>query len=91
MRKNVVQALFSASQGKFDDWRKRIHQAGQTKKEERLMYEEKKGQLLPLLIDGQKEGLSTRELEEITDINHTTISAWLKEAKEKQNNVKTTS
>jgi len=80
MRKNAVQALLSASQGKLDDWRKKIHQTGETKKQELLIYEEKKRQLLPLLIQGQKEGVSTRELEEITGINHTTIAIWIKEA-----------
>lgn len=83
MRKNAVQALLSASQGKLDDWRKKIHQTGETKKQELLIYEEKKRQLLPLLIQGQKEGVSTRELEQITGINHTTIAIWIKQAKEK--------
>lgn len=83
MRKNAVQALLSASQGKFDDWRKRIHQTRETKKQELLIYEEKKRQALLVLIEGHEKGLSTRELEQITGINHTTIAVWIKEAKEK--------
>jgi metal-dependent amidase/aminoacylase/carboxypeptidase family protein len=83
MSKNAIQAVLTATQGKLDDWRKKIHQAGETKKQQLLTYKEKKRQLLPLLIEGQKEGVSTRELEQITGINHTTIAIWIKQAKEK--------
>jgi Fic family protein len=85
MPKSVVQALMSATQGKLEDWKRRIDQARETKKQELLSYTEKKAQLLPLLIKGNEEGLSTRELEAITGINHTTIARWLKEAREKEN------
>jgi DNA invertase Pin-like site-specific DNA recombinase len=80
MSKSVVQALVSATQGKLEDWKRKIDQAREIKKQELLTYTEKKAQLLPLLIKGNKEGLSTRELEKITGINHTTIARWIKEA-----------
>ena len=82
MPKSVVQGLLTATQGKLEDWKKKIDQARETKKQELLSYTEKKAQLLPLLIKGNKEGLSTRKLEEITGINHTTIARWIKEAGE---------
>lgn len=81
MPKSVVQALVSATQGKLEDWKRKIDQARETKKQELLSYTEKKAQLLSVLIKGNKEGLSTRELEKITGINHTTIARWIKEAR----------
>ncbi|MCJ7424318.1 hypothetical protein MUP01_08645 [Candidatus Bathyarchaeota archaeon] len=69
----------------LDDWNQKIKLATQTQTEQRRDYEEKKRQILPQLIAANQAGVSTRQLEEITGINHTTIARWIKEAREKQN------
>lgn len=69
----------------MEEWSQTIKSTIQTKQEQQRAYEEKKRQLLPQLIESNKAGISTRELEQITGINHTTIARWIKEAKEKQN------
>jgi DNA invertase Pin-like site-specific DNA recombinase len=81
----MVKALLNAKSRTVEEWSQAIKSTIQAKQEQRRIYEEKKRQLLPQLIESNKAGISTRELEHITGINHTTIARWIKEAKEKQN------
>lgn len=84
----AVKALLSSTQKTLTEWNEKIRAAIQTKEEERLNYQAKKKALLPQLIEATEKGVSSRELEKITGINHTTICRWIKEArkqKEKEN------
>ena len=85
MARLMVKALLNAKNRTMEEWSQTIKSTIQTKQEQQRIYEEKKRQLLPQLIESNKAGVSTRELEQITGINHTTIARWIKEAKEKQN------
>lgn len=80
-----VQVLLSSTHKTLSEWNQKIRAAVQTKEQQRAEYLAKKQEILPQLIEGHEKGLSSRELEKITGINHTTISRWIKEAKEKQN------
>ena len=75
-----VQALLSSTQKTLSEWNQKIRSAIQTKEQEQANYGAKKQQLLPQLIAAHEKGVSSRELERITGINHTTISRWVKEA-----------
>lgn len=77
-----VKALLSSTQKTLSEWNQKIRDAIQTKQEERLNYQTKKQQLLPQLIEAYEKGVSSRELERITGINHATICRWIKEARE---------
>jgi hypothetical protein len=79
MTRRIVQELVSATQTKIDEWRKKINEAVLQKNQGQQEYEDKKALLLPQLKEGHDKGLSTRELEKITGINHTTIAKWLRE------------
>jgi DNA invertase Pin-like site-specific DNA recombinase len=79
-----VQALLSSTQKTLSEWNQKIHNAIETKEEERLNYQAKKQQLLPQLIEATEKGVSTRELAKITGINHTTIGRWIREARKKK-------
>jgi transposase-like protein len=61
------------------------------KEQEIANYGAKKQELLPQLIEAHEKGVSSRELERIIGINHTTITRWIREAqKEKaKENVRT--
>ena len=85
MPRLIVKALLNARNQTMQEWSQTIKSAIQAKQEQQRIYEEKKRQLLPQLFESNKAGVSTRELEQITGINHTTIARWIKEAKEKQN------
>jgi len=85
---NLVQSLKSTTQKTLSEWTQKIRDAIQTKQEERINYQTMKEQLLPQLIEAHEKGVSSRELERITGINHTTIARWIREgkkAKEKEN------
>ena len=85
---NLVQALLSSTQKTLSEWNQKIQTAIQTKEQERANYGAKKEQLLPQLIGAHEKGVSSRELQRITGINHTTITRWIREAKktrEKEN------
>lgn len=77
---HLVQALLSSTQKTLSEWNQKIRTAIQTKEQERANYGAKKQQLLPQLIEAHEKGVSSRELERIIGINHTTISRWVKEA-----------
>jgi transposase-like protein len=79
-----VQALLSSTQKTMSEWNQKIRAAIQTKEEKQLNYQTKKNELLPQLIEASKKGVSTRELEQITGINHTTIARWIREGSKKQ-------
>ena len=79
-----VLALLSGTQKTFSEWNQKIRAAIQTKEEEQLSYQAKKSELLPQLIEASKKGVSTRELEQITGINHTTIARWIREGKQQK-------
>jgi DNA invertase Pin-like site-specific DNA recombinase len=79
-----VEALLSSSQKTLSEWNQRIRDAIQTKEQQQGDYQKKKQQLLPQLIEAHEKGVSSRELEKITGINHTTISRWIKEAKKEK-------
>jgi DNA invertase Pin-like site-specific DNA recombinase len=85
MPRLIVKALLNAKSKTMEEWNQAIKSSVQARQEQQRIYEEKKRQLLPQLIESNKAGVSTRELEQITGINHTTIARWIKEAKEKQN------
>jgi len=84
MRRNIVQALVTATQSKLDQWGQQLKEAMQTKEQTLTAYEEKKRQLLPQLLEAQEKGVSTRELARITGISHMTISRWIKAAQKKE-------
>jgi DNA invertase Pin-like site-specific DNA recombinase len=85
MPRLIAKALLNAKSKTMEEWNQAIKSSVQARQEQQRIYEEKKRQLLPQLIESNKAGVSTRELEQITGINHTTIARWIKEAKEKQN------
>jgi len=87
MPRLMVKALLNAKSRTVEEWSQAIKSTIQSKQEQRRIYEEKKRQLLPQLIESNKAGVSTRELEQITGINHTTIARWIKEAKKEKQNV----
>jgi transcriptional regulator with XRE-family HTH domain len=75
--------LLASTQKTLSEWNQKIKVALESKEQQRTEYQSKKQQLLPMLIDAHKKGLSTRELEKITGINHTTIAQWLREEAKK--------
>jgi len=77
---HLVEVLLSSTQKTLSEWNQKIRDAIQTKQEEGLNYQTKKQQILPQLIEAYEKGVSSRELERITGINHTTICRWIKEA-----------
>jgi DNA invertase Pin-like site-specific DNA recombinase len=79
-----VEALLSSTQKTLSEWNQKIRAAILSKEEKRLNYQAKKNEVLPQLIEAHKKGVSTRELEEITGINHTTIARWIREGSKKQ-------
>ena len=81
---HLVQALLSSTQKTLSEWNQKIRTAIQTKEQERANYGTRKQQVLPMLIEAHEKGVSSRELERITGINHTTISRWVKEAQRKK-------
>jgi DNA invertase Pin-like site-specific DNA recombinase len=84
---HLVQALLSSTQKTLSEWNQKIRTAIQTKEQERANYGAKKQQLLPQLIEAHEKGVSSRELERITGINHTTITRWIREAKKEKQDV----
>jgi response regulator of citrate/malate metabolism len=86
MRRNIVQALVTATQSKLDQWGQQIKQAMQTTNQSLTAYEEKKQGLIPQLLEAREKGVSLRELAKITGISHTTIARWLKAAKKQKEN-----
>jgi DNA invertase Pin-like site-specific DNA recombinase len=82
-----VQVLLSSTQKTLSEWNQKIRAAIQSKEQQRLEYLAKKQELLPQLIEAHEKGLSSRELEKITGINHTTITRWIKEAKKEKQDV----
>jgi len=83
MRRNRVQAMLSATQKTLEEWSEKIKETIKAKEQELLTYNEKKRQILPLLLQAHENKVSARELAKITGINHATICRWIKEAKEK--------
>jgi DNA invertase Pin-like site-specific DNA recombinase len=81
-----VRAVLGATQKTLEEWGQKIKDAILVKKQELETYEEKKRQLLPILMEGHEKKVSTRQLEKITGINRTTIARWIKEAKESKGN-----
>ena len=81
---NIVQALLSSTQKTLSEWNQKIQTAIQTKEQEQANYGAKKQQLLPQLIEAHEKGVSSRELQRITGINHTTITRWIREAKKEK-------
>jgi len=79
-----VQALVSSTQKTLGEWSQKIRAAIQTKEVKRLSYQTKKNELLPQFIEASKKGVSSRELEQITGINHTTIARWIREGKKQK-------
>jgi DNA invertase Pin-like site-specific DNA recombinase len=71
----------------LSEWNQKIKAAIETKERQKADFQAKKQQLLPILIDAHDKGVSSRELERITGINHTTICQWIKEAKKKGHEV----
>ena len=84
---HLVEALLSSTQKTLTEWNQKIRTAIQTKELERANYGAKKQQLLPQLIEAHEKGVSSRELERITGINHTTITRWIREAKKEKQDV----
>jgi len=84
---NVVRILLSSTQKTLIEWNQKIHVAIQTKQEERLNYQTNKKDLLTQLIEAHEKGVSSRELERITGINHTTITRWIRQAKKEKQDV----
>jgi len=87
-----VQALLKSTQKTIHEWNQRIQDAILTQEQDVANYQRKKQELLPLLLEGYKKGVSSRQLGKITGINHTTILRWIKEAekqKEKENVLET--
>jgi transposase-like protein len=76
-----VQALLSSTQKTLSEWNQKIRTAIQKREQERANYGTKKQQVLPMLIEAHEKGVSSRELERITGINHTTITRWIKETR----------
>jgi len=81
MKRKFVKALAEASQTTLSKWAQEIDNAITGRRQELLTLEEKKKQILPKLQEGQKNGLSLRDLSNITGINHNTIGRWLKAEK----------
>jgi len=81
---HLVQVLLGSTQKTLTEWNQKIRAAIQTREEERLTYQAKKNDLLPQFIEAHKRGVSSRELERITGINHTTIARWIREGSKKQ-------
>jgi transposase-like protein len=65
----------------MEEWNQKIKQEATTKAEQVREYKQKKERIVPQLVEAHASGISTRKLEEITGINHTTIARWIKEAK----------
>lgn len=86
MVQRIVRAILGATQKTLEEWSQKIHDTIQVKKQELETYEEKKRQLLPVLMEAHEKKVSTRQLEKITGINRTTIARWIKEAKESKEN-----
>jgi DNA invertase Pin-like site-specific DNA recombinase len=84
---NRVQALLSSTQKTLSEWNEKIRTAIQMKEQETTNYGAKKQQLLPQLIEAHEKGVSSRELERIIGINHTTITRWIREAKKERKDV----
>jgi DNA-binding transcriptional ArsR family regulator len=80
MKRNIVKALAEASQTTLSKWAQDIDNAITGRRQELLTLEEKKKQIMPKLQEGQKAGLSLRELSRITGIDHNTLGRWLKES-----------
>jgi transposase-like protein len=79
-----VKSLLTSTQKTVSEWAEKIRATVKTKEQERANYLSRKQQLLPDLIDAHEKGVSSRELERITGINHTTICRWVKEARKKK-------
>jgi len=79
-----VQALLSSTQKTMSEWNQKIREAIQGQEEKRVNYQTKKNELLPQLIEASKKGVSSRELQQITGINHTTIARWIREGKKQK-------
>lgn len=79
-----VKALLSSTHKTLIEWNQKIHDAMQRTEEERLNYQTKKKELIPQLVEASQRGVSSRELERITGINHTTIATWIREAKKQK-------
>lgn len=80
MKRNIVKALAEASQTTLSKWAQEIDNAISGRKQERLMIEDKKKQILPKLLEAHAAGVSLRKLAAITGIPHPTIGRWVKEA-----------
>jgi len=80
MARNIVRTLVDATQTTMDKWVEKIKEAMQVTEQEFQTYEEKKGELIPKLLEAHEKGVSARQLAKITGINHTTISRWIREA-----------
>ena len=78
-----VKSLLTTTENTLREWNQKIKVALESKEQQKADYQVKKQQLLPMLIDAHEKGLSTRELEKITGINHTTIAQWLREEAKK--------
>ena len=81
MKRNIVKALAEASQTTLSKWAQDIDNTISGRKQERLMIDDKKKQILPKLLEAQAAGVSLRKLAAITGIPHPTIARWVKEAK----------
>jgi len=68
----------------MSEWNQKIREAIQGQEEKRVNYQTKKNELLPQLIEASKKGVSSRELQQITGINHTTIARWIREGKKQK-------
>lgn len=81
MRRNIVQALVTATQSKLDQWGQQLKEAMQSEEQRVNAYEDRKKTLIPQLLAAHDKGVSTRKLAEITGVSHTTIARWIKAAK----------
>lgn len=84
MARNIVRTLVDATQTTMDKWAEKIKEAMQVKEQEFKSYEQKKRELIPKLLEAHEKGVSARQLAQITGINHTTVSRWIREAKEER-------
>ena len=88
MKRNIVQALATATQTALDQIGQKLKETMQTREQTQREYEERKRELLPQLLEAHEKGVSTRELQKITGISHTTIARWIwiaKQEKAKEN------
>ena len=84
MNKRIIKALFDATQTTIDQWSQKIKENIQGKAEKLRLYEQKKQDIIPMLLEAHEQGVSSRELGRIMGINHTTIAKWIRQAKAKE-------